>query len=236
MNGQYSQQLFALNSKFERTFVAVFLYQNFHFRIVNPSDLIIRAGIWDLNQTKIEVYQMQQRAANVITSHPLYLSPDPIDNDIAVVRINRPFKFTEHIKNICLNSGSHEVSTIGCFASGWGADSINAQSELSQFLKKVQMDQVDHEICEKQLRVALKKESFVLSDSFLCAGGNENDLCVGDSGAPLICPIVGESNNFVLTAVSSYGIKCFTETPGVYTNVVKFFDWIRDQTEVATAY
>lgn len=175
---------------------------------------------------------MQQRIASAINSHPQYTSPDPIDNDIAVVRVNHTFKFTKHIKSICLNSGSQKVSTTGCFASGWGADSFETQSELSQFLKKIQMDQVDHDICEKQLRVAFEKDNFVLSDSLLCAGGNENDLCLGDSGAPLICPVSGESNKFVLTGVSSYGVKCFTETPGVYSNVLKHFDWIRNQLEV----
>lgn len=174
---------------------------------------------------------MQQRVAKAIISHPQYSSPDPIENDIAVVHVKHPFKFTKHIKNICLNSGSQQVATKECIANGWGADSFETQSKLSQILKKVQMNNVDRDICEKKLRVALKKESFVLTDSFLCAGGNENDLCVGDSGAPLVCPIIGESNKFVLTGMSSYGVQCFTDTPGVYTNVAKYFDWIRDQTE-----
>lgn len=184
-----------------------------------------------MNQTKVHDYQMQQRVAKVITSHPQYSSPDPIDNDIAVIHVKHPFKFTAHIKNVCLHNGSQKISINKCFASGWGAESFETQSELSQFLKKVQMDHVDHDICEEKLRVALEKENFILSDSFLCAGGNENDLCVGDSGAPLVCPIAGEPNKFVLTGVSSYGVKCFTETPGVYSNVFKFFNWIRYQSE-----
>lgn len=174
---------------------------------------------------------MQQRVATLITSHPLYTSPDNIDNDIAIVRVNQPFKFGKHIQKICLHNGSQKVLTAGCIASGWGAESYDKQSELSRFLKKVPMDHVDHDICQKQLRIALKKDSFVLPDSFFCAGGHEFDLCVGDSGAPLICPVTGEENKFVLTGLSSYGVKCFTETPGVYTNVVKYFEWIRDQLE-----
>jgi secreted trypsin-like serine protease len=193
--------------------------------------LIIRAGLWDLNQTKVEYYQMQQRVAVSITSHPDYTSPDPIDNDIAVVRVNQPFKFTDHVGSVCLYSGSQKILTTGCFASGWGAESYEKQSELSQILKKVKMDHVENDVCQKQLRIALKKETFTLSDSFLCAGGNENDLCVGDSGVPLVCPVVGEDNKFVLTGIASYGVKCFTETPGVYTNVVKFYDWIRSEVE-----
>lgn len=175
---------------------------------------------------------MQQRVAKHFTTHPQYISPDPIDNDIAVIRVNQPFRFTDHVSNICLYSGSQKVSTTGCFATGWGAETYETQHELSQMLKKVKMDHVDHDICEKQLRTALKKESFTLTDSFLCAGGNKNDLCAGDSGSPLVCPVAGEANKYVLTGLASYGVKCFTETPGVYTNILKYHDWIRDQTEM----
>lgn len=174
---------------------------------------------------------MQQRVAKIIHSHPEYTSPDSIDNDIAVIRVNQPFVFAKHIQKICLHNGAQKITTNGCIASGWGAESYETQNELSQHLKKVSMDHVDHDICEKQLRIAFKKETFVLPDSFFCAGGNENDLCVGDSGAPLICPLTGEDNKFVLTGLASYGVKCFTETPGVYTNVVKYIDWIRDKAQ-----
>lgn len=185
--------------------------------------------MWDLNRTSIEDYQMQQRVAAVIKSHPKYSSPDPIENDIAVIHLDQPFKFSKYIRKVCLNDGSKKVSAVGCLGSGWGAESYENQDELSQFLKKVPMDQVGHDICEKQLRTALKKESFSLPDTFFCAGGKEFDLCVGDSGAPLVCPIAGESNKFVLSGLTSYGVKCFTETPGVYTNVLKYLDWIQEQ-------
>lgn len=57
----------------------------------------------------------------------------------------------------------------------------------------------------------------------------------GDSGAPLACPVQGESNIFVLSAISSYGIKC-NENPAVYTNVQKFVDWIKEHSEIPSAY
>ena len=57
----------------------------------------------------------------------------------------------------------------------------------------------------------------------------------GDSGAPLACPVQGESNIFVLSAISSYGMGC-NENPGVYTNVQKFLEWIREHSEIPSAY
>lgn len=172
---------------------------------------------------------MQQKVASVIKAHPKYTSPDVIENDIAIVHVSLPFKFGKHIQKVCLDNGSKQLSSKGCFGTGWGAEKYETQDSLSNFLKKIQMDKVDQSICEKQLRTALKKENFSLSENFFCAGGNDNDLCVGDTGAPLVCPIIGESNKFLLTGLSSYGVKCFTETPGVYTNVAKYFEWIHQE-------
>lgn len=186
--------------------------------------------MWDLNRTSVEDFQMQQRVVIHIKSHSKYSSPDPIENDIAVIHVNQPFKFSKYIQKVCLNDGTKQVLNKGCLGSGWGAETYETQDDLSQYLKKVPMDQVDHESCEKQLRIALEKETFKLADTFFCAGGKEFDLCVGDSGAPLVCPISGETNKYVLSGLTSYGVKCFTETPGVYTNVVKYLDWIREQT------
>lgn len=200
-------------------------------RITNPSDIIIRAGIWDLNRTSIEEFQMQQRIAKEVRPHKHFTTPDDIDNDIAVLHLNKPFVFTKYIQSICLDSGNQKVSKTGCFASGWGAES-NENQGLSQFLKKVPMDQVDNEICEKQLRIATKRDNFLLSKNFICAGGKEFDLCVGDSGAPLVCP---SGDKFVLTGLSSYGVSCFTETPGVYTSVAKYVEWIHDQSTVVVS-
>ncbi|CRK97831.1 CLUMA_CG011207, isoform A [Clunio marinus] len=188
-------------------------------KITNPSDLIIRAGLWDLNRTSVEDYQMQQRVASDLKPHPKNTSPDPIDNDIAIVRVSQPFKFNQYIHEVCLDTGNLKVSPDGCFATGWGAETYATQNELSQYLKKIRMDQVDHKTCEKQLGIAFNDQKFTLPESFFCAGGNEFDLCIGDAGAPVICPIVGVPNKFVLTGLSSYGVKCFTETPGVYTKI-----------------
>ena len=61
----------------------------------------------------------------------------------------------------------------------------------------------------------------------LCAGEIENggkDACQGDSGGPLICE---EQNQKVLHGIVSYGAGCaLPKSPGVYTRITKYFDWI----------
>ena len=50
------------------------------------------------------------------------------------------------------------------------------------------------------------------------------DACQGDSGGPLICE---EQNKKVLHGIVSYGAGCaLPKSPGVYTRITKYFDWI----------
>ena len=50
------------------------------------------------------------------------------------------------------------------------------------------------------------------------------DACQGDSGGPLICE---EQNQKVLHGIVSYGAGCaLPKSPGVYTRITKYFDWI----------
>lgn len=59
----------------------------------------------------------------------------------------------------------------------------------------------------------------------VCAGGViGQDACQGDSGGPLQCP--NSNGQFVLTGIVSFGQVCGTKTPGVYTRVDKYIDWI----------
>ena len=61
----------------------------------------------------------------------------------------------------------------------------------------------------------------------MCAGkltGGE-DACQGDSGGPLFCR--NQEGDYVLTGVVSRGYACAKpETPGLYTKVSKFIDWM----------
>ncbi|XP_046550548.1 plasma kallikrein-like [Haliotis rubra] len=73
--------------------------------------------------------------------------------------------------------------------------------------------------------------SFVLvSDRQLCAGyfGTGGiDACSGDSGGPLMCP---DGDKWVLYGVVSRGNGCGrAQSPGVYTNVPQYVDWIMSQ-------
>lgn len=68
----------------------------------------------------------------------------------------------------------------------------------------------------------------VVKTGKLCAGviDGGRDACAGDSGGPLAVKS-SEDNKWVLAGIISNGIKCGQPyTPGVYTQVSAFVDWI----------
>lgn len=57
-----------------------------------------------------------------------------------------------------------------------------------------------------------------------------SDMCTGDGGGPLVCPILGSSDRFYQAGIVSWGVGCGTGgIPGVYVNVAGFRDWIEAQ-------
>ena len=51
-------------------------------------------------------------------------------------------------------------------------------------------------------------------------------LFKGDGGSPLVCPISGSRDRYVLSGLVSWGIKCKNEVPGAYADVSKARTWI----------
>jgi len=71
-----------------------------------------------------------------------------------------------------------------------------------------------------------------VTDDMICAGdlSGAKDACQGDSGGPLFCKF--ESGQYSQVGIVSYGISCSSpNTPGVFTRVDKFKNWIEMNTK-----
>jgi len=73
----------------------------------------------------------------------------------------------------------------------------------------------------------------MMTPTGICGGGKYSDAggdtCQGDSGGPLVCKIQNDyttNAHYVLAGVVSWGLGC-GDTPGVYTNVELYIDWIK---------
>ena len=108
-----------------------------------------------------------------------------------------------------------------CFTAGWGS-TLNTGGD--GLLKQVRLPVIpDHGRC----RSMLGQWGHFLTDTMICAGyeSGGRDACQGDSGGPLLCLV---DRRWQVHGIVSFGYKCaIPNSPGVYTKVLDFVDWIQ---------
>nr|XP_044251424.1 CLIP domain-containing serine protease B8-like [Drosophila takahashii] len=149
---------------------------------------------------------------------------DSMENDIALLRLERPVSYTKEIRPICL-LGSHISSkhwhTNPKFeVAGWGYTENNT---LSDVLLKATIKETKYwTMCPTHP----KHNPFL--ETRICAGGKKGrDTCYGDSGGPLMATKTDNYTEFVyLAGITSYGPRYECGKPGVYTRTEAYIYWI----------
>jgi len=156
--------------------------------------------------------------------HPQY-NPRNYLNDIAIVKLAKPIKFSSTIQPACLPAPGEQVSdnTVGTVA-GWGHTREGAY-DTSRILMQVGVPTINSQTCANNYRGAF----LISAKEMLCAGypGGAKDSCQGDSGGPLVFQ---GSQGYVLQGVVSFGEGCARPgKPGVYARVSNYISWIQQQ-------
>ncbi|RZC42618.1 Trypsin domain containing protein, partial [Asbolus verrucosus] len=124
------------------------------------------------------------RATAQIIIHP-HFKPSSLQNDIAILILNKPFKFSEKIGTVCIPPPEAVLNGSDCTAATW-------LQEKRESLKIIQLPIVPKDDCLEMLRKTRLGSFLALHYSFLCAGGDaDQDTCGADGGSPLICPVPG---------------------------------------------
>jgi secreted trypsin-like serine protease len=165
-------------------------------------------------------------AKNGINKHENYVSTAHHD-DVAIVKLEKPVKFTDNIKPVCLAAKNDNlpVGTYG-IVSGWG-DLFFGSGKGSETLQQVVVPITEPADC----KIAYGH----LDDGMLCAGYAKGgkDSCQDDSGGPLFFK---KDQGYVLHGVVSHGDGCAAAgKDGVYARVSYFIDWIQDKTKELTS-
>ncbi|KAL9907227.1 trypsin-1 [Glossina fuscipes fuscipes] len=150
-----------------------------------------------------------------------------LQNDIALLKLETPLLFKKQLRPVCLPSSSEQNFDFrqGIVA-GWGLKSEDGLP--SNYLQEVTVPIITNSQC----RATSYRDMIV--ETMLCAGYPKGgkDACQGDSGGPLI--VRDGSTVFRLAGIVSYGYGCAApNTPGVYTRVSKYLDWISSKTQDA---
>ncbi|KHJ48574.1 trypsin [Trichuris suis] len=92
--------------------------------------------------------RIRRRARNYVTH--FYKSMDD-DNDIAMVRLDRPVAFSSHVIPLCLpDREMPELEDKKCFAAGWGT---TEQNKSSSTLKMTRLVVLPDDFCESFVHV-----------------------------------------------------------------------------------
>uniref|UniRef100_A0A8D8F8B6 limulus clotting factor C n=2 Tax=Culex pipiens TaxID=7175 RepID=A0A8D8F8B6_CULPI len=194
----------------------------------------IRLGEWDLlsEEDCDDVKDCNDPPLDVgvekIISHENFTMAT-VESDIALIKLNESVTFTEFISPLCLPIAD-PVKTLDTdgftyTAVGWGnTEHDNKTIQYgSRYKLHVQLHAINSTYCNE-------KYNDEIIDSQLCAGAEAGkDTCQGDSGGSLINAVDGYSYAY---GIVSYGKGCGQKgTPGVYTRVTSFLDWIDEHME-----
>jgi len=92
-------------------------------------------------------------------------------------------------------------------------------------LLEVGLNTIENDECDK-----LYEGEGDMTKNMLCTFTPFKDACIGDAGGPLIKRGVNAEND-VVVGITSWGIGCATEFPGVYARVSRKYDWIKTNVE-----
>ncbi|KAL2101902.1 hypothetical protein ACEWY4_003663 [Coilia grayii] len=164
------------------------------------------------------------RKVAAVVRHPDY---DFItsNNDVALIRLNYPVRFTSFIKPVCLAaSTSVFITGTESWVTGWGHVQEGVPLPSPQTLQEVEVLVVGNKQC------SCSYGDGSITDNMICAcvplGGK--DSCQGDSGGPLVSK---QDSVWVLSGIVSFGEGCARPAyPGVYTRVSQYQNWITSYT------
>ena len=168
------------------------------------------------------VDQSHLHLVDLVVTHPQYHNVMQ-GNDLSLMRLQNPLTFGPDVAPICLpliNYGYERGLSIGL-----GYPSEN-QHVMTPNLKEVVVLNKDSE-CERRYGVSFN------TSSETCANLGDQSVCHGDSGGPLL---IFKRGKAIQVGAVSWGRKCGSQDPAVYTRVYAYLDWIKQVTNGTGCY
>ncbi|XP_068612362.1 coagulation factor X [Brachionichthys hirsutus] len=184
--------------------------------------LYVKLGEFD---TLVEHGNEETHLVESIMTHNKF-KPDTYLNDIALIKLAKPIRFSRYILPACLPKQSFAEKVLmrqqDGMVSGFGR--LGEGRQPSTILQRLTVPYVDRLTCieSTQLRI---------SPNMFCAGYDETakDACQGDSGGP---HVTRYHSTYFVTGVVSWGEGCARKGKyGIYTQVSKYVQWIREGTD-----
>ncbi|EDX18294.1 GD15634 [Drosophila simulans] len=151
--------------------------------------------------------------------------------DIAILQLAEDAKESDVIRPACLYTDRTDPpANSKYFVAGWGVMNVTNRA-VSKILLRAALDLVPADECNasfaEQPSANRTLRRGVIASQLCAADKNQKkDACQGDSGGPLILEIDDVDGIYSIVGVISSGFGCATKTPGLYTRVSSFLDYI----------
>ncbi|XP_015267240.1 PREDICTED: coagulation factor VII-like [Gekko japonicus] len=185
----------------------------------HPRVLKIKLGEHDRDDE--DEAEQERRVAEIII-HERYI-PRKTDNDIALLRLDKPVNFTDYVVPICLPEQRFAADVLSSIkfstVSGWGR--LIEGGATSSLLLRVDVPRIKTKECIQSTNLNITRNMF-------CAGylTGIKDACEGDSGGP---HATNYKNTWFLTGLVSWGKGCAAEgSYGVYTKISQYIPWLNN--------
>ncbi|CDW57390.1 serine protease [Trichuris trichiura] len=146
------------------------------------------------------------------------------ENDLALLQLENPVKYSDSIVPVCLPRTHEKVPTDKkCYVTGWGT--VSEGGSPSALLRQVDVTVLTTGLCVKETN----------QDLMFCAGkeAGGKDSCQGDSGGPLVCESGGKYTQY---GVVSFGVGCARrDLPGVYVRLPRYITWLTQSADALHA-
>ncbi|XP_037707623.1 spaetzle-processing enzyme-like isoform X1 [Drosophila subpulchrella] len=146
-------------------------------------------------------------------------------NDIALLRLQFPVRYTSNIRPICIipsdDFSNPSFDNFNFQIAGWGSSDTQNSSNT---LLYANIQGMNPDECSRSY-----SSLWITKETQICAGGqNGKDTCKGDSGSPLMATMGWGVDEFVyLAGITSYGFNPCGDFPAAYTKTSYYVNWIQ---------
>ncbi|KAH8295882.1 hypothetical protein KR044_001279, partial [Drosophila immigrans] len=189
----------------------------------------VRLGTVNIDQ--VNNHYQDINVTNNIKVHPDFVSSSKY-NDVAILELAEEAKLSYYIYPACLETNPVDPPAASkLFVAGWGIMNQTTRRTSKTLLRAplniVPLDSCNVSFAEQPLTKSFLKDG--ITNTLLCAADEvrqKADACKGDSGGPLVLERDIDNSMYSILGVTSSGFGCATKTPGLYTRVAAYLDFI----------
>ncbi|KAM4531816.1 tryptase-2-like [Odontesthes bonariensis] len=177
-----------------------------------------RSGAW-AGSHELQKASVDYMSITHVIRHPEYRAlSSRYENDIALIKLKRKAKTSPLVAAVSLPSADATFdSSSECWITGWGQIGKDVPLPDPEVLQQLKIPILSQQSCNAMYGK--------LPSNSLCAGyrAGGKGACKGDDGGPLVCRT---AKGFVQVGILSSGGCGLPSSPGLYTQVSKYLDFI----------